>query len=268
MLDAINSEYDNQPFFSNFIDDNVLKIPFALHAEKIGIHLSGGADSSILSYIILKYIRDNNLKTKVHFITYIREWRTKPWAGEGANTVYNYLKNEFSDIVVDRHLMFVPVMLEDHWDQVGSHIIKYMATEYTQYLCETHGLRYVYDSTNRPPDELLADLDDELSDRVAIIPDWKKMIEKFSIDNPHRPKSILFFLRPLTYVTKSWVMAMHKKLLDDELLDLTRSCEKTTVGYNDSGIVPTCNSLNLSHEEKCYWCQERDIAMRDRHKHL
>jgi len=43
--------------------------------SKIGISLSGGADSALLAYLICA-----NTDADIHFTTQIRMWRTRPWA--------------------------------------------------------------------------------------------------------------------------------------------------------------------------------------------
>ena len=40
---------------------NGLDIPFSKHWKKVGINLSGGADSACLTYLLCKIITENNL---------------------------------------------------------------------------------------------------------------------------------------------------------------------------------------------------------------
>ena len=42
--------------------------------KKIGISLSGGADSALLAYLILK-----ETNADIYFTTQVRMWKTRPW---------------------------------------------------------------------------------------------------------------------------------------------------------------------------------------------
>jgi len=53
--------------YPDLIYINGLPIHFDSSFDKILISLSGGADSAILAYMLLDYIKTNKIATKVHF---------------------------------------------------------------------------------------------------------------------------------------------------------------------------------------------------------
>ena len=280
-INSINSQYNRKDFVDQyftdvnngltFINANGLRIPFP-NSGDIAVNVSGGADSAILSYLLLKHIQDNNLNTRVHIITFTREWRTKPWAEDGSMAVYNWLKEKFGDIIVERHGMFVPNLLEDQWKKTNTSIINYMAVELVEYICYRNGITHFYESSNRPPSELtgIAQDDNLESSRMQFNPELGRMVLRNKCDNPYHDPIPYYQYHPFLYLTKDFILALHKKYLDDELLDITRSCENKnyTEQYRNGSTIPTCNSEGLAESEKCYWCQERTYAMNNRDQYL
>lgn len=57
---------------------NGLDIPFNPKWKRIGVNLSGGADSSCLLALLGNIISKNNINCEVHIITHIRCWNTRP----------------------------------------------------------------------------------------------------------------------------------------------------------------------------------------------
>ena len=73
----------NNSLYKNISNDillttfSKLTIPFDEKWQRIGINLSGGADSALLTYLLCTIIQRNNLDTKVDVITYQRCWETR-----------------------------------------------------------------------------------------------------------------------------------------------------------------------------------------------
>jgi len=57
--------------------------------KRIGISLSGGADSALLAYLICKTV---STTTEIHINTQIRCWKTRPWQEHVADNVIAWLK--------------------------------------------------------------------------------------------------------------------------------------------------------------------------------
>ena len=58
--------------------------------ERIGISLSGGADSALLAYLILK-----QSNAEIYFTTQVRMWKTRPWQGYVAQQVVRWFRFNF-----------------------------------------------------------------------------------------------------------------------------------------------------------------------------
>jgi hypothetical protein len=78
-----------------------------LEWNKIGISLSGGADSAMLSYLIC-----SKTDAEIHFTTQIRMWRTRPWQEYVADEVVSWFKGRF-DNKFYHHKNLVPPELEE-----------------------------------------------------------------------------------------------------------------------------------------------------------
>ena len=84
-----------------------VEIPLNKDWKRIGISLSGGADSALLSYLIL-----SNSSADIFFTTQIRMWKTRPWQKYVARNVVSWFENRFSNRIV--HLEnFVPPEMEE-----------------------------------------------------------------------------------------------------------------------------------------------------------
>ena len=56
-----------------------LDIPFNPKWTQIGINISGGADSASLCLLLCNLIKQNSYNCKIHVITFVRCWTTRPW---------------------------------------------------------------------------------------------------------------------------------------------------------------------------------------------
>ena len=87
---------------------NHLDIAFSKKWKRIGVNLSGGADSALLCFVLGKIIVDNNLDCKIDVITYQRCWETRPWQGWWSIQVFNKLQSLYPNIIENRHTTFIP----------------------------------------------------------------------------------------------------------------------------------------------------------------
>jgi len=236
-----------------FIHDGVT-IPFNPEWKNILIMLSGGADSACLTYILCKHIEENNLSTKVHIISAIRVWKSRPWAAPISKDVFDWLKNKFPNIIQERHSYFVPPYFEhgnlgNAFD--GSPGETIILNEYIDYLCNNYGYEALFNATTLNP------------------PNYKDLRME-NRDANHEGTNLLFHprdkwwkLMPLKKTAKDWIIKQYK---DNDLKDLfntTRSCEgdayltTNMIGmdwrwYKENKDIHECGS--------CFWCREREWA--------
>ena len=212
--------------------------------KRIGISLSGGADSALLAYLILK-----ETDADIYFTTQVRMWKTRPWQRYIAQDVVEWFREHFSNRI--EHIEgFIPPELEepasplikDEYgvDKPGNRII---LRAHNEWVAHTYKLDAWYAAVNKNPD---VDIPGALLERnEGVLPLHMKHM---GVDICH----------PFVYTTKDWIVNQYYKNDIEDLFNITRSCEGefkdldyTT--YNPKQTVPICN--------ECFWCKEREWAI-------
>jgi hypothetical protein len=239
-----------------------LDIPFNPLWKKIGINLSGGADSACLMMLLGKIIVENNIDCEVHIITHHRCWNVRPWQSSIANNVFNKLEEKFPTIKFVKHKNYIPPELE--WgvlgpitkdpfgrDRSGDQIIVASFNEYTMY---NEQLDAMYNGTSRNPD---VDFPHKMENREK--PPEKGILKDLMFK---KQKGHVFL--PFKFVRKDWIVAQYYRHGMVDLYETTRSCEgnighltskdiiPTLADYKPGMYVPICN--------ECFWCLERSWA--------
>ncbi len=261
LINELYKKLDHPGFFFTNIDG--LDIPFSNNWRKIGVNLSGGADSALLAYVLCLIIETNKIDCTVDIISFIRCWNTRPWHQFVSASVYNWLRDRFPNIVHDRHTTYIPPEIEygnigativtKHYDEplAGDAII---ISSYNTFIAQHKKLDAVFNGiTSNPPgitvpNRTFTENQFKLSELV---------IHKKSINS--------FLMRPFKYIQKDWIFHQYNNLGILELYNMTRSCEGdiTThdvirevipnVGSYEYGMaVPICG--------ECDWCKERSWA--------
>ena len=217
-----------------------VEIPLNKDWKRIGISLSGGADSALLAYLIM-----NNTNADIFFTTQIRMWKTRPWQKYVARNVVSWFENRFSNRIVHLENFVPPEMEEPNTTYItdeygkskpGNRII---LRAYNEYVAHTYNLDAWYAGVNLNPRE---DLEGAPIDRNA--PIISPVLIHMGIPVHH----------PFINVQKDWIVRRYIENNLIDLFDITRSCEGefenlNYTNYEPSTTVPTC--------EKCFWCLER-----------
>jgi len=208
--------------------------------SKIGISISGGADSALLAWMICKQSR-----AQIHFVYQIRMWKTRPWQEYYADRVMRWFRYNFPHEFVVHKNFVPPEMEEPHTDYItdeygeqkpGNRII---LRAHNEYIAHTQKLDAWYAGvTLNPP----VTLEGELDDRNTPSYEKHKVIHGVNVHHPFVDKA------------KDWVMRQYLDNNLHELLRLTRSCEGEFEGidytnYRYGEDVYECG--------KCFWCRER-----------
>jgi len=213
--------------------------------ERIGISISGGADSALLAYLIC-----SNTNADIHFTNQIRLWKTRPWQEHVADNVIDWFKSHFkNNFYLHRNL--IPSELE--WSDKGPTIVdeygklksgnQIILRSHNEYIAHKYKLNALYGGINKNPD---IKIEGSLADR----------------DNghilPHFIHNDIDICHPFVYTKKDWIIKQYYEHDIKDLLNLTRSCEGefkdidyTT--YTSGQYVPVCG--------KCFWCKEREWAI-------
>ena len=256
----------NNSLYKNISNDvllttfSKLTIPFDEKWQRIGINLSGGADSALLTYLLCTIIQRNNLNTKVDVITYQRCWETRPWQGYISLQVFDKLKDMFPYIIENRYTTYIPPEIEH--GVIGASINgksgdQIIVGSYNKFAAWEYNLDAVYNATSKNPDDLR---EDRMTNRDKDAEDGVITGLWF-----YSGKVKSTFVHPFRFVKKDWIVAQYHihNILD--LYDTTRSCEgdinhmeniKEACGhfrdYNAGMYIPEC--------KQCWWCEERDWA--------
>jgi hypothetical protein len=211
---------------------------------KIGVSLSGGADSALLSYLILK-----QTNADIYFTTQIRMWKTRPWQRYVALNVVDWFRNNFNNKI--HHIEgFIPPELEEPVSPLiqdeygamkpGNRII---LRAHNEWAAHTYKLDAWFAAVTKNP---TIDIPGALKERnEGVLPLHTRHM---GIDIYH----------PFVYTMKDSIIKEYYHNNLQELLDITRSCEGEFedldyTNYTPGQYVPLCN--------KCFWCKEREWAI-------
>lgn len=212
--------------------------------KRIGISLSGGADSALLAYLILK-----ETDADIYFTTQIRMWKTRPWQRYVAKDVVEWFRNRFPNYI--EHIEgFIPPEMEepnttfitDEYGAIkpGNRII---LRAHNEWVAHTYNLDAWFAAVNKNPD---IDIPGALEEREQGVLPLHMM--HMGIDICH----------PFVHTTKDWIIKQYYENNIEDLLQITRSCEGefkdiTYETYTPKQTVPICG--------ECFWCKEREWAI-------
>jgi hypothetical protein len=203
--------------------------------KTIGVWCSGGADSSLLLYLLTKEIIEDKLDIELIPLTMRRARPQNPFF---ASQVIEFLETHFGKPYKD-HLIFYPTYTDQEFLDVNGDM--HFFTETQAKLIEEGVIDFIYSATSMtPPLEAQEHFQDKLPDDILKTRDPedlnKTMWHKVSAE-------------PLINVNKKELAEIYKKEgLLDTLFPLTRSCENSELEF----IYKHCGS--------CWWCEERKWA--------
>jgi len=196
--------------------------------KNLGIWVSGGADSSLLMYLLTRQIKQKNLPYKIHPFS-VR--RGRPWNPFYAQNVIDFINVtlDAGDIINDVKVYYPPI------DDIHQREIKeFMDRDTEHFNNDIIDVMYSGITCNPPHDEVSPNKETK-RDRNSERP----LIEKCSFR---------YFINPFFKYDKKDLANIYAKLnLVHTLFPLTRSCEGNDI---DTGYY-------TKHCGKCWWCEER-----------
>jgi hypothetical protein len=255
--------------YPNLYNVNGLPIHFDTSFKEIGISLSGGADSSLLFYILCDLVEQTGSNIKVHATTMSRFYDTKPWLEKSANDVYAWMKNRYPDIVGEHNWGFIPPDLElvkmdklnlSHLDLQYDTDLMYCdvlcTIKYHDYLIKRKKWDYIYSGTTMNPPESFSKAPEFRTQEVL---ESQELQGVDIIINS-------YVINPFVLITKNWIMAQYDNFNLQDLLLLTRSCE---ADINVLGDI----WANVENEQPpvcghCFFCKERQWGIDNKEGYL
>ena len=225
---------------------DTVDIPLNKSWKRIGVSLSGGADSALLAYLLMV-----NTNADIYFTTQIRMWKTRPWQRYVAQDVVSWFREKFNNNITHIENLVPPELeeptsplIKDEYGNAkpGNRII---LRAHNEFVAHTYKLDAWYAGVNLNPTEAF---EGALEDRnIAVIP---PVLNHMGVDVYH----------PFVNVQKDWIIRQYVNNDIGELLETTRSCEGEFENLNYANYtpyqkVPVCG--------ECFWCKEREWGIRN-----
>ncbi len=263
-----SSELDNTMFHY----EGEMIIPFHPTWKNIAVNVSGGADSAFLSATLAKIIHTHGYDCKIHFISFVRVWESRPWAPYISKEVYDKIKSMFPTIIGDRIESFIPTDLEEgvsggnlYQGKSGDRII---VNSFNKFAAYKYNLDAVYNATTLNPDDksigIVREKNKRPKDRELL---WYNGIGISALVSKENKSWNLY---PLRYVDKKYVIAGYYKNNWIDLFEITRSCEgdkNSDPELFDSYADYKHKESNLPLCNNCFWCAEREWAINEVLRH-
>jgi hypothetical protein len=232
---------------------NGLPVSFDFSDRNIGITFSGGADSSLLLYILCRIIDEFKTGAKIYPISVVRNWMPGlRHTSEAKSNVIAHLGKLFPGIIQDITWSFMPDVLDrtpasslvmtDVEKTVmekteNRHADVFYFTMLALWAADKNNLQTIYGgATSNPPPEsktLSGPLFREqmhMSLQEFRLPDGP--LKYYGVEYKHRD--------PFLFIDKTWIIAQYRNFAIEDLYRLTKSCERDENG---------CGS--------CFHCDER-----------
>jgi hypothetical protein len=224
------------------IDSYGQEIDFTIPEQytKLAVNCSGGADSSILLYLVAKYLKDNNrTNTTLSVLTCANDFKHR-WNARKAADIINYVIDELEWNQFDMHYAYYrDVQDYKYFHEVEEKLfsdnrIDLIISGITSNPTEP-GPVFIEDSSGNMVDIVETGLDDRNTGGIAPTLEQGK------------------WYMPFVNVDKRFVAAMYEQNNVMDMFDMTRSCEAIPNGkYKENFEFESCGS--------CWWCLERKWA--------
>lgn len=251
---------------------NGLPFYFDPTAKTVGITFSGGADSTMIFYMLCRLIESLGTDTKIVATTLIRGWDVKPWLEDITADIIAYLNRRFPNIQKDQVFGFLPPAFEitplknivgmdkiynkDNLDNAYADV--YAVMSYTQYVNAKYKIKNTYSGVTMNP---------ELNNSELNSPGFRNTRE-FTEFDLNDFKGHGSNMGPFTMLYKNWVIAQYENFNIQELFELTRSCNTPLTELN----IPNVEEIKICGSEyacqTCFFCEERKWGHENRHVYL
>ena len=204
----------------------------------IGLWLSGGADSSMLAFLLAKTIKDHNLNIKIMPMCFKRN--IKPW---NLSVATNVIENIEKILDIKKGDIFLNLNC-CYFGESGSDNFSIKMEKHITMLKMSKLITIVYSGLTKNPDLTEEDL---LTERVLTRDNPEELFK----DKDKRYIEEKIISNPFMFQNKLLISDLYKKHdLIESLLPYTRSCESFI--KNTNFFKESCG--------KCWWCKERKWA--------
>ena len=226
-IDELYSKYEGDDIYRNMQNYNN-DCYENINVETIGIWMSGGADSSMLAYLLAKQIRDFDLNIKIQPLSVRRGRPNNPiYAGNVIDFIEEDLQIKMND-----HIIYYPDINDKHQREIK----EFWDRDDENFREGLFQILYSGITCNPPKDD-------------DTIPLNKERSRDEDADRPIVSKNgIRYYINPFFNINKKGLAKLYKEYgVLDTLFPKTFSCE---------GSVEETKT-HTQHCKRCWWCQER-----------
>lgn len=222
-----------------YTDKDKIEIGIPLENKPVAVFISGGPDSALTTYLVVKTIKDLGFNNPVYPIT--TEFMARPYNIRHAWNVLQKIE-ELLDFKFEQHLIFP---LPNHVLTITDEDKKVIMSKNIDEYFRRYGIYTLFSGlTANPPDDAILDT-----------PNAQRQAERNSINTILPKLEQRFSQYPLLFSHKKIAAYFFYKFdLLESLFPLTRSCEGELEETNY--FTKTCFDVR-SPEHLCWWCQER-----------
>lgn len=219
-------------------EDQEVNFSIPKNFTKIAINCSGGADSSILLYTLVKYLEKNDrTDNKITVLTCANNLKNR-WNARNATSVINFVIENTKTNYIDSHICYYrDVQKPEYFHEI----------EYDLFKNKKIDLIVSGVTANPPTGVTLLNINNQLINLSD-----KALPKRNGRDkNPWYNNNIGSWYFPFINVDKKIIAEIYRYFgLTDTLLSLTRSCE--AIEKNLKTYEQPCGT--------CWWCLERKWA--------
>lgn len=204
--------------------------------KKVAVNCSGGADSSLLLFLVIDFLKkENRSNTLVTVLTCANDFKGR-WNARNSTSVINFIIDNTKTQLIDKHLSYY----RDVQDKKYFHEVEYGLINCGEVDLIISGITanpMSGDTTVHDINGNIVELKDEA------LPERDGTNNK--VWTEHTEAS---WYTPFANVDKKFIASIYRQYdLTDKLLPLTRSCE--SFGETTEDYTKPCG--------KCWWCLER-----------
>ena len=242
---------------------NGFPIFFDFTKTRIGVNLSCGADSTLMTFLLCEAIQHMGLNIKIYPLTIARHWEYNKWNEDAKNLVYQILKDKYPNIIQPQIWSMLPTTYEFtplknltfpdpsttphellRMDNIKVELYHFM--EFNKWAARHYELDVIYNGTNTVPITKLSTTPEHRKQETLNLVDQFKVIsevDKFGAK--------YISANPFGLIEKDWIVAHYDYFGLQEYFDMTVSCEEFREGCNN-----------------CFHCEERQWAIDNKYRIL
>jgi hypothetical protein len=278
---TFDCELSNSSYAMHSVPDSVLHevdealYPYNPEWKRVGVNVSGGADSALGTAILAELIEQHGNSTAIYFLTNVRVWNNRPWAAPISIEVYNKIREMFPNVCMERVQNFIPPELEEGSigviEQIDTTGDRMCTQSFNRFAVHTYKLDAVYNFiTNNPTADVVGNPKGP-TDRIWTkekLADTSVCPQYIHSDDPKKATLV----HPWKLIKKDFVLGQYYRRGWTDLLNTTRSCEGDINLFPEGGFetyetyehgtseLNECHQLSDDRERWCYWCAEREWA--------